>query len=50
MFPSQMLRLTIVEPSSGALCPCLPRKLYALKFSNPQVVHYVHVSLANGTP
>ena len=47
----QMVRLKIVvEPSSGPLCPCFPRKWYALKLSNPQVVHYVHVSLANGTP
>ena len=50
MFPSQMVRLKIDEPSSGALCPCLPRKWYALKFLNPQVVHFVHVFLANGTP
>ena len=48
MFPSQMVRLKIVEPSSGPLCPCFPRKWYALKLSNPQVVHFVHVSLANG--
>ena len=34
---------------SGPLCPCFPRKWYALKLSNPQVVHFVHVSLANGT-
>ena len=45
-----MVRLKIVEPSSGPLCPCFPRKWYALKLSNPQVVHFVHVSLANGTP
>ena len=66
MFPSQMVRLKIVEPSSGPLCPCFPRKWCVLKLlkpqvhfvqngtpvklSNPQVVHYVHVSLANGTP
>ena len=50
MFPLQMVRLKIVEISSGPLCPCLPRKWYALKLSNPQVVHFVHVSLANGTP
>ena len=49
MFPSQMVRLKIVEPSSGRLCPCFPRKWYALKLSNPQVVHFVHVSLANST-
>ena len=49
MFPSEMVRLKIVEPSSGPLCPCFPRKWYALKLSNPQVVHFVHVSLANGT-
>ena len=50
MFLSQMVRLKIVEYSSGPLCPCFPRKWYALKLSNPQVVHFVHVSLANGTP
>ena len=50
MFPSQILHLKIVEPSSGPLCPCFPRKWYALKLSNPQVAHFVHFSLANGTP
>ena len=40
MFPSQMVRLKIVEPSSGPLFPCFPRKWYALKLSNPQVVHF----------
>ena len=49
MFPSQMVRLKIVEPSSGPLCPCFNRKWYALKLSNTQVAHFVHVSLANGT-
>ena len=47
MFNSQMVRLKIVEPSSGALCPCFPRKWYALKLSNTQVAHFVNVSLAN---
>ena len=46
MFPSQMVRLKIVrlkivETSSGPLCPCFPRKWYALKLSNPQAVHFV---------
>ena len=50
MFPSQMVRLKIFEPSSGLFCACFTRKWYALKLSNPQVVHFVHVSLANGTP
>ena len=50
MFPSQILRLKIVEPSSHPLCPCFPRKWYVLKLSNPQVAHFVNVSLANGTP
>ena len=49
MFPSQMVRLNIVEPYSGPLCPCFPRKWDAIKFSNPAVVHFVHVSFANGT-
>ena len=50
MFPSQMVCLKIVKPSSGPLCICFPRKWYALKLSNTQAVHFVHVSLANGTP
>ena len=50
MFPSQMVRLKIVEPSSGPLCPCFPRKWYALKLSNPQVAHLVNVFPANITP
>ena len=44
MFPSQMVRLKIVEPSSGPLFPCFPRKWYALKLPNPQVAHFFHVS------
>ena len=48
--PSQMVRFKIVEPSSGPLCACFPRKWYALKLRKSQVVHFVHVSLANGTP
>ena len=40
-----MVHLKIVEHSSGQLCPCLPRKWHALKLSNPQVAHFVHVSL-----
>ena len=50
MFPSQMVWPKIVEPSSGPLCICFIRKWYALKLSSPQVVHFVHVSLSNGTP
>ena len=50
MFPSQMVCLKIVEPSSGPLCPCFPRKWYALKLSKSQVAHSVNVSLANGVP
>ena len=50
MFFSQMVRLKIAEPSSGPLFPCFPRKWYALKLPNPQVAHFFHVSLANGTP
>ena len=56
MFPSQMVRLKIVEPSSGPLFFHVSLKLQmvhvsllALKLSNPQVAHFVHVSLANGT-
>ena len=48
MFPSQILRLKIVEPSSGPLFPCFCRKWYALKLSNPQIPHFLHVFLANG--
>ena len=36
MFSSQIVRLEIVEPSSGPLFPCFPRKWYALKLSNPR--------------
>ena len=50
MFFSQMVRLKIAEPSSGPPFPCFPRKWYALKLPNPQVAHFFHVSLANGTP
>ena len=45
-----MLRLEIVEPSSGPVFPYFPRKWYALKLSNPQVEIFVHVSLANIMP
>ena len=50
MFPSQMVRDKIIVSSSGPLFPCFPRKWYALKLSNPQVAHFFHVSLTNGTP
>ena len=50
MFNSQMVRLKIAEPSSGALFLCLPRKWYALKLPNRQMAHFFHVSLANSTP
>ena len=50
MFPSQMSCLKIVEPSSGPLFKCFPRKWYVLKLSNPQVSHIVNVSIANVTP
>ena len=50
MFPSQMVHLKIVEPSSGPPFACFPRKWYELKLSNPQVAHFVYISLANGTP
>ena len=45
-----MVRLKIVESSIGPLFPWFPRKWYALKLTNPQVAHFFHVSLANGTP
>ena len=35
MFHSQMVRLKIVEPSSGPLFPCFTRKWYALKNVEP---------------
>ena len=50
MFPLQMVCLKIVEPSSGPLFPSFPRKWYALKLLKTQVAHFLHVSLANGTP
>ena len=49
MFPSQMVCLKIVS-LHGPLYPCFPRKWYALKLSPPQILHFIHVSLANGTP
>ena len=63
MFPSQMVLkivLNLLSPSNGTpenyipssipLYPCFPRKWYALKLFPPQVVHFIHVSLANGMP
>ena len=50
MFQWQMVRLKIVEASSAPLFPSFPRKWYALKLSNPQVAHFVHASIAKGTP
>ena len=50
MFPLQMVRLKIVEQPSGPLFPWFPHKWYALKLTNPQMAHFFHVSLANGTP
>ena len=49
MFPSQMVHLKIVSLSYGPLYPCFPRKWYALKLFSSQMVHFMHVSLANGT-
>ena len=40
MFPSQMVRLKIVEHSSGNLCKCFPHKWYALKLLYIQVAHF----------
>ena len=50
IFPSQMVHIEIVKISSGPLCPYFPRKWYTLKLPNPQVAHFVNVSLANGMP
>ena len=50
MFPSQMVRLKIVFLSNGPLYPCFPRKWYALKLFSSQMVYFILVSLANGTP
>ena len=50
MFPSQMVRLKIVKPSSGTLFSFFNRKFYVLKLSNPKVSHFFNVSLANVTP
>ena len=50
MFPSQTVRIKIVKSSSGPICPYFNRKWYALNLLKPQVVNFVHVSLANGTP
>ena len=48
MFPSHMVRRKIVSRSNGPLYPCFPRKWYALKSFSGQMVHFIHVSLANG--
>ena len=50
MFAWQMVHFKIVEPSSRPVCPCFPRKWYALKLSNPQVAHFLDVSISIGTP
>ena len=50
MFPLQMVRHKIVSLSHGTLYPCFRRKWYALKLFSFQMVHFIHVSLANGTP
>ena len=50
MFPSQMLHLKIVFLSNGPLHPYFPHIWYALKLFSSQIVHFIHVSLANGTP
>ena len=64
MFPShKWVRLKIVFLSNGPILsmfpsngplkwfhPCFPRKWYALKLFSSQIVHFIHVSLANGTP
>ena len=45
----QMVHLKIVslELSNGTLYPCFPCKLYTLKLFPSQMVHFIHVSLAN---
>ena len=48
MFPSQMVHLKIVLISNGPLYPYFPRKIYSLKLFSSQIVHFIHVSLANG--
>ena len=50
MFPSQMVRLEIVCHSNQPFYPCFPRKWYVLKLFPTQISHFIHVSLANGTP
>ena len=46
MFSSQMVRFKIVEISS---VQCFPHKWYALKLLKPQVAHFLHICLGNGT-
>ena len=51
MFPSQMVRLKIVEHSEVEhLCKCFLHKWHELKLLYIQVAHFFHVSLTNGTP
>ena len=50
MFPSQMVRLKIVFLSNGPLYACFPRKWHDLKSFSSQMVHFIHVSLANDIP
>ena len=66
MFPSQMVRLKIVEQLKWPTFSMFPSQMvyfkiveplggpltkwYVLKVSNPQVAHFFHVSLANGMP
>ena len=42
MFPLQMVRLKILEPSSGPLLQCFPRKWYALKLFKFQTFSMFH--------
>ena len=50
MFPSQMVHLKIVEPSSADFVHVYLANGTSLKLSIPQVAHFVHVSIANGMP
>ena len=49
-FPRKWYALKIVSHSNQPFYRCFPRKWYASKLFPTQISHFIHVSLANGTP